>query len=86
MPMLPRACLFVLVIGASGCLHNAKLATAREAVETFNAPMKCGPMGFRRIPMEARFGEYVRLTVTSPVPLSGSVMVHAAGLAHPARV
>ncbi len=86
MPMLPRACLFVLVIGASGCFRNAKLATAREAVETFNAPVKCGPMGFRRIPVEARFGEYVRLTVASPVPLSGSVMVHAAGLAYPARV
>ena len=85
-PMLPRACLVLLVLGASSCLHNARLATAREAVETFNAPVKCGPMGFRRVPLQARFGEYVRLTVSAPVALSGSVMVHANGLAHPARV
>ncbi|MGV3620515.1 MAG: hypothetical protein ACO1OB_06845 [Archangium sp.] len=81
--MLFRAALVLVALCATGCvsLRDASLISTRVSVETFNAPVKCGPVGFRRTPLESRFGEYVRVTVLSSVPLKGTVLVHADGVA-----
>ena len=81
--MLFRAALVLVFLSATGCvsLRDATLISTQASVETFNAPVKCGPVGFRRVPLEARFGEYVRVTVVASVPLKGTVLVHADGIA-----
>lgn len=85
--MLSRTALCLVVLGATGCvsLRDATLISTQVSVERFNAPVKCGPVGFRRVPLEARFGEYVRVTVASPVPLKGTAFIHADGVAQEPR-
>lgn len=79
--MLFRGALIGLLVFVSGCvsLRDARLINTRASLETFAAPVKCGPIGFRRVPLKARFGEYVRVTVTSPVALAGRAFIHADG-------
>lgn len=79
--MLFRGALIGLLVFVSGCvsLRDDRLINTRASLETFAAPVKCGPIGFRRVPLKARFGEYVRVTVTSPVALAGRAFIHADG-------
>ncbi len=85
--MLFRAALVLVVLGAMGCisLRDATLISTQVSLETFNAPVKCGPVGFRRVPLESRFGEYVRVTVAAPVSLKGTAFIHADGVAQEPR-
>ncbi|MFZ5441351.1 MAG: hypothetical protein ACOZQL_15190 [Myxococcota bacterium] len=66
---------------ASGCVSfpSARLVVTPGLREELAAPVVCGPMGFRRVPLQSRWGEFVRITVASPVVLRGSVLVHANG-------
>ncbi|MFO0598119.1 MAG: hypothetical protein U0228_22645 [Myxococcaceae bacterium] len=67
----------------SGCVSfpGAHLVLGPSALERFDGPVVCGPMGFRRTPLESKWGEYVRVTVSSPSALEGQAFVHANGLA-----
>lgn len=55
---------------------------AREVV---TGPVVCGPVGFRKVPLQSRWGEYVRVTVSAPGALRGAVLVHANGVAQEPR-
>ncbi len=73
--------------GLLGCVsfpqaHLVIGATLREQVA---APVVCGPVGFRKVPLQSRWGEYVRVTVAAPVLLRGSVFVNANGVAQEAQ-
>ncbi len=50
-------------------------------MERVSAPVVCGPVGFRKVPLQSRWGEYVRVTVAAPASLRGTVLVHAGGSA-----
>ncbi|MBL8909396.1 MAG: hypothetical protein JNM17_01715 [Archangium sp.] len=64
-----------------GCVSfpSAHLVIDATERETFAAPVVCGPMGFRKSPLQSRWGEYVRVTVGSSSVLRGSAFVHANG-------
>lgn len=65
-----------------GCLaERAALVPDARRVLTTPAPVVCGPMGFRRVPLQARWGEYLRVTIRSAAPLAGAARVFADG--HP---
>ncbi len=75
---------FALVLLAfSGCVSfpHAHLLSAAAQLEVVQAPVVCGPIGFRKIPLQARWGEYVRVTVATPGALRGTALVHAGGVA-----
>jgi hypothetical protein len=57
----------------------------QAALEVVTGPVVCGPVGFRKVPLQSRWGEYVRVTVAAPSALRGNVLVHAGGVAQEAR-
>ena len=73
----------LVLLASSGCVSfpSAHLLSAEAQFEAVQAPVVCGPIGFRKIPLQARWGEYVRVTVASPGPLKGTAFVHAGGVA-----
>ncbi len=70
-----------------GCVSfpRAGLLQGSARVEVVQGPVVCGPLGFRTVPLQSRWGEYVRVTVAAPGALSGSVLVHANGVAQSPR-
>lgn len=70
-----------------GCVSfpSARLDVTAGVREELKAPVVCGPMGFRKTPLQSRWGEYVRVTVRSPGVLRGSAFVHANGEAGETR-
>ena len=77
--LLAFVCVGCVSFPRAGLLQN----TAR--VEVVQGPVVCGPLGFRTVPLQSRWGEYVRVTVAAPGALSGSVLVHANGVAQTPR-
>lgn len=77
----------LLALGCVGCVSfpHAGLLQGLARVEVVQGPVVCGPLGFRTVPLQSRWGEYVRVTVAAPGPLSGTVLVHANGVAQPPR-
>jgi len=70
-----------------GCVSfpSARLDVTAGVREELKAPVVCGPMGFRKTPLQSRWGESVRVTVRSPGVLRGSAFVHANGEAGETR-
>jgi hypothetical protein len=79
----------VAVVGVCGpgCVSfpNAHLLQGQAAFEVVSGPVVCGPVGFRQVPLQSRWGEYVRVTVAAPSALRGTVLVHANGVAQEAQ-
>ena len=80
----------LLAVGAFGLLGcvsfpNAHLLQGQTAFEVVTGPVVCGPVGFRKVPLQSRWGEYVRVTVSAPSALRGTVLVHANGVAQESR-
>jgi hypothetical protein len=72
------------VVLLSGCaLRHARLESTRDRVVTRAADEACGPLGLRRVSLGARWGEYVRVWVTSPTPIRGEARLHVDGRAAP---
>lgn len=83
-----RLLLTALLASASlGCVAypHAQLSVTQGYTQQVAAPVVCGPMGFRKVPLQARWGEYVRLTVNSVVPLRGTALLHANGQTYEPR-
>jgi hypothetical protein len=82
-----RASFLVLGCWLLGCvsLPHARLVIGQGTREVVAGPVVCGPVGFRTVPMQSRWGEYVRVTVSSAAVLRGTVMVHANGVAQEPR-
>lgn len=79
-----RSLLPVVLVVSSGCtLHHARLDSSRDLVLTRTGDGVCGPIGIRRASLGARWGEYVRVSVTSPTPVSGEARLHVDGRAYP---
>jgi hypothetical protein len=74
-----RLLLVLSAVTSLGCVHfpDAGLVVSVGAVERIQGPVVCGPLGFRKVPLQSRWGEYVRVTVTAPSKLRGTVLVHA---------
>lgn len=73
-----------LLVVSSGCaLHHARLDSTRDLVITRQGDGLCGPIGIRRASLGARWGEYVRVSVTSPTPVTGEARLHVDGRAYP---
>ncbi|MDP2274006.1 MAG: hypothetical protein Q8K32_24910 [Archangium sp.] len=70
-----------------GCVSfpRAGLLPGTARVEVVQGPVVCGPLGFRAVPLQSRWGEYVRVTVAAPGALRGAVLVHANGVAQRPR-
>jgi hypothetical protein len=85
--MRSRVLLLVGACGLFGCVSfpHARLLTGTMVREVVTGPVVCGPVGFRKVPLQARWGEYVRVTVSAPGALRGSVLVHADGVAQEPR-
>ncbi len=73
----------LVLLAFSGCVSFpwAHLRSADAQLEAVEGPVVCGPIGFRKVPLQARWGEYVKVTVASPGALKGTALVHAGGLA-----
>lgn len=83
MALLARAWA-VLLLGA--CAARAPvLEPSRELVARKPGDLACGPVGVRRGALGSRWGEYLAVRVTSPVPLTGEARLHVAGRALPLR-
>ena len=83
-----RSSLLLATFGLLGCvsLPHAKLVVVGQGTrEVIAGPVVCGPIGFRKVPLQARWGEYVRVTVAAPSVITGTVLVHANGLAQEPR-
>lgn len=79
-----RSILPALLVVSSGCaLHHARLDSTRDLVITRQGDGLCGPIGIRRASLGARWGEYVRVSVTSPTPVTGEARLHVDGRAYP---
>lgn len=73
-----------LLVVSSGCaLHHARLDSTRDLVITRQGDGLCGPIGIRRASLGARWGEYVRVSVSSPTPVTGEARLHVDGRAYP---
>lgn len=73
-----------LLVVSSGCaLHHARLDSTRDLVITRQGDGLCGPIGIRRASLGARWGEYVRVAVTSSTPVTGEARLHVDGRAYP---
>lgn len=73
-----------LLVVSSGCaLHHARLDSTRDLVITRQGDGLCGPIGIRRASLGARWGEYVRVSVTSRTPVTGEARLHVDGRAYP---
>lgn len=74
----------VAVVLSSGCAwHHARIEPSRELVFTRQGDALCGPIGIRRSSLGARWGEYVRVTVSSPAVVTGEARLHVDGRAAP---
>ena len=74
----------LVVVLSSGCAHRyARLETSKDLVVTKRADAQCGPVGVRRTSLGARWGEYVRVWVTSANPIRGEARLHVDGRAYP---
>lgn len=73
----------LVLLAFSGCVSfpYAHLVSAEAQLEAVKSPVVCGPIGFRKIPLQARWGEYVKVTVAAPGALKGTALVHAGGVA-----
>ena len=76
---------FLMLIGACGLLGcvsfpNAQLLHGTTTLSMLTGPVVCGPVGFRKVPLQARWGEYVRVTVAAKGSLRGTAVVHAGGV------
>lgn len=79
-----RSILPALLVVSSGCaLHQARLDSTRDLVITRQGDGLCGPIGIRRASLGARWGEYVRVSVSSPTPVTGEARLHVDGRAYP---
>ncbi|MBL8923135.1 MAG: hypothetical protein JNJ54_30070 [Myxococcaceae bacterium] len=79
-----RSLLPVVLVVSSGCtLHHARLESSRDLVITRTGDGLCGPIGIRRASLGARWGEYVRVSVAAPAPVSGEARLHVDGRAYP---
>lgn len=79
-----RSLLPALLVVSSGCaLHHARLDASRDLVITRSGDGLCGPIGIRRSSLGARWGEYVRVSVTSPAVVTGEARLHVDGRAYP---
>jgi hypothetical protein len=74
----------LMIAGFTGCVHGpgGALVSAQANLEAVKAPVVCGPIGFRRTPLQARWGEYVKVSVVAATPLKGTAIVHAGGVAY----
>lgn len=70
---------YALVLLVTGCAAHPYLDETRARIADHRADIRCGPVGFRRASLGARWGEFIRLRVTSPTPVSGTVRLHVAG-------
>ena len=66
---------FLVLVGACGLLGcvsfpHAQLLHGTTTLEVLTGPVVCGPVGFRKVPLQARWGEYVRVTVAAPASRS----------------
>lgn len=77
----------VLIAVASGCVSfpNAHLVSQRERLLVQRADLECGPIGFRRVALGARWGEYLRVTVNAPFAVAGDARLFVDGRAQPLR-
>jgi len=73
----------VLVISTGCSLRHARLDASRDLVITRTGDGLCGPIGIRRGSLGARWGEYVRVSVTSPATVTGEARLHVDGRAYP---
>ena len=80
-----------MAIGAFGLLGCVSFPSATLVLGQWDrvvvtGPVVCGPVGFRQVPLQSRWGEYVRVTVSAPsAVLRGNVLVHAGGVVQPER-
>lgn len=74
-----------MLVGLSSCaLHHAELRSSGQVLTlTRTADGSCGPIGIRRSSLGARWGEYVRVWVSSPGLVSGEARLHVDGRAAP---
>ena len=76
--------LVLVLVGLSGCaLNHAQLRASGQLTMTRNGDGSCGPIGIRRSSLGARWGEYVRVWVSSSAPVSGEARLHVDGRASP---
>ncbi|MFT3713399.1 MAG: hypothetical protein QM817_37560 [Archangium sp.] len=77
-----RSLLSLALLGVLGCatFPSAQLVIDSAVHDEVAAPVVCGPMGFRKSPLQSRWGEYVRVTVRSPGELRGTAFVNANGI------
>lgn len=79
-----RSLLPAVLVVSSGCtFHHARLDSTRDLVITRSGDGVCGPIGIRRASLGARWGEYVRVSVSAPTPVSGEARLHVDGRAYP---
>jgi hypothetical protein len=77
-----RALFPVSLLFLNACaLRHARLDASRERVVTQSGDASCGPLGIRRSSLGARWGEYVRVSVTAPSVLTGEARLHVDGRA-----
>lgn len=79
-----RLTLAAVVLLSMGCVHRTvRLDASRDLVVTKTVDAQCGPIGLRRQSLGARWGEYVRVWVSSPTPVRGEARLHVDGRSYP---
>lgn len=67
----------LLAVLLGGCsLRQARLETAKGRLSEQSADPRCGPVGIRRAALASRWGEYLRVHVKTPSPLTGEARLH----------
>lgn len=81
---MQRSLILFGAVLVSGCsFHHARLQSTSTVSLARPSDDLCGPIGIRRASLGARWGEYVRVSVTSPNAVSGEARLHVDGRASP---
>ena len=73
-----RSWLALVLFAMSGCatFPDAHLVSLRARLSVQRADTSCGPVAFRRAALGARWGEYLKVTVSAPGPVSGEARLY----------
>ncbi|GMU58467.1 MAG: hypothetical protein AMXMBFR34_02300 [Myxococcaceae bacterium] len=68
----------VVLLTVSGCatFPDAHLVSLRAQLAVQRADLSCGPVSFRRAALGARWGEYLKVTVSAPGSVSGEARLY----------